>query len=82
MRAPSNAGPAAVEQLTSRSLLPMTSSPFVPMSIASDALVGLVHPGGEDHADRVGADEPGDVRQGVDHAVRMDAQARRRGRGR
>ena len=34
-----------------------------------------MHSGGEDHADRVGADEPGDVREGVNDAVRMNAQA-------
>ncbi len=38
------------------------------------ALRRLVHPGGEDHADGVRADEPGDVRKHVDHAVRVDAQ--------
>ena len=82
IRAPSKAGPAAVEAAESFPSASSTISPLVPMSTSSVGPVGVGQAGGQDAGHRVAADESADHRHHVAAAARMDVQPQLGGRQR
>ena len=79
MRAPSKAGPAAVEAAQSFPSAESTISPLVPMSTNNVGSAASIMPVAKTPGHRVAADETADDRQNPRAAAGMNAQAELRG---